>query len=98
MKAPPPPTTHTTTPDMGAQGAGHVDNTATTFMSYNMTGADSHKCQWIRDFAKEHNTNYVALQEHFKTVKSTEQWFRNQFKDYSTYVVPAFRMPGTNSG
>ena len=67
-------------------------------MSYNMTGADVTKCQWLRELAKEQDVNYIALQEHFKTVKSTEQWFRNQFTDYHTYVVPAYRLPGTDSG
>jgi hypothetical protein len=42
--------------------------------------------------------DYCSLQEHFKTVKSTEQWFRQQYKDYHTYVVPAYRLPGVDSG
>ena len=67
-------------------------------MSYNMTGADVIKCRWLQELATEQEANYVALQEHFKTVKSTEQWFRNQFTDYHTYVVPAYRLPGTDSG
>ena len=63
-----------------------------------MTGADATKCQWVREIAAEQETNYIALQEHFKTVKSTEQWFRNQYTGYHTYVVPAYRLPGTDSG
>ena len=69
-----------------------------TFMSYNMTGADTVKCQWVRDVGAEHNVNFCALQEHFKTVKSTDQWFRKQFRDYSTFVMPAYRAPGIDSG
>ena len=67
-------------------------------MSYNMTGVDNVKCQWVRELVAEYEVNYVALQEHFKTVKSTEQWFRKQYSDYVTYVVPAYRLPGTDSG
>ena len=67
-------------------------------MSYNMTGADATKCKWVQQLATEQKVDYAALQEHFKTVKSTEQWFRNQFTDYHTYVVPAYRLPGTDSG
>ena len=67
-------------------------------MSYNMTGAEGAKCQFVRELATEHDVNYVALQEHFKTVKSTEQWFRNQYSDFHTYVVPAYRLPGVDSG
>ena len=55
-------------------------------MSYNMTGADRIKCKWICEVAEDQDVNYVALQEHFKTVKSTEQWFRVQFKDYSRHT------------
>ena len=67
-------------------------------MSYNMTGAESVKCQWVRDIAIEHNVHFCALQEHFKTVKSTEQWFRKQFCKYHTHVIPAYRTPGVDSG
>ena len=69
-----------------------------TFMSYNPTGADTVKCHWVREVAIEHEVDYCALQEHFKTVTSTEQWFRKQFADYHTYVVPAYRQPGVDSG
>ena len=67
-------------------------------MSYKMTGADTVKCHFICELASEHEVDYCALQEHFKTVKSTEQWFRNQFRDYHSYAVPAYRMPGVDSG
>ena len=69
-----------------------------TFMSYNPTGADTVKCQWIRDIFSEFEVNYCALQEHFKTVKTTEQWFRKQFCDFHTYVIPANRAPGVDCG
>ena len=69
-----------------------------TFMSYNMTGANTVKCNWVRELATEHEVDYCALQEHFKTVKSTKQWFRKQFGKYHTYVVPAYRLPGVDSG
>ena len=69
-----------------------------TFMSYNSTGIDTIKCQWMRDIASEYEVSYCALQEHFKTLKSTDQWFKKQFRNYSTYVVPAHRAPGVDSG
>ena len=67
-------------------------------MSYNMNGAETIKCQWIQDIASEHGVHFCALQEHFKTVKSTEQWFRKQFSFYHTHVIPAYRLPGVDSG
>ena len=63
-----------------------------------MTGAETVKCQWVRDIAREHSVSFCALQEHFKTVKSTEQWFRKQFSNYHTHVIPAYRSPGVDSG
>ena len=69
-----------------------------TFMSYNLTGADTVKCQWVNDTCSENSVNFCALQEHFKVIKSTENWFRGQFKDYNTYVIPAHRSPGVDCG
>ena len=69
-----------------------------TFMSYNPTGADTVKCHWVCEVAIEHEVDYCALQEHLKTVTSTEQWFRKKFGNYHTYVVPAYRQPGVDSG
>ena len=69
-----------------------------TFMSYNATGTDKVKCQWIREVATEYDVDYCSIQEHFKTVKSTEQWFRQQFTDYHSYVIPAYRLPGVDTG
>ena len=69
-----------------------------TFMCYNMTGADSVKCQWVRDISSEHEVNFCSLQEHFKTVKSTDQYFKKQFSKYHADVIPAYRLPGVDSG
>ena len=86
------------TPAVPAAGAPALSVTSVNFMSYNMTGADTVKCQWVRELANEYEVDYCALQEHFKTVKSTEQWFCKQYGDFHTYVVPAYRMPGVDSG
>ena len=67
-------------------------------MSYNMTCADTVKCNWIRDITEEFDVNFCAPQEHFKTVRTTEQWFRQKFCDYYTYTIPAYRLPGVDSG
>ena len=74
------------------------DSDNVTFMSYNPTGADTIKCQWIRDIASEHEVDYCSIQEHFKTVKSTDQWFKKQFREFNSYVFPAHRAPGVDNG
>ena len=63
-----------------------------------MTGADTVKCQWVREVASEHETSFIALQEHFKTIKTTDQWFKKQFSKYHGYIIPAHRRPGVDSG
>ena len=42
--------------------------------------------------------DYCSIQEQFKTVKSTDQWFRKQFRDFNNYVIPAHRAPGVENG
>ena len=56
------------------------------------------KCQWIRDIMSEQEVSFCALQEHFKTVKTTDQWFRQQFREFHTYTIPAYRLPGVDTG
>ena len=63
-----------------------------------MTGGESVKCQWVRDISSEYEMSFCALQEHFKTVKSTDQWFKKQFSKYHAHVIPAYRLPGVDSG
>ena len=61
------------------------------FISYNSTGLNTVKSSWIRDLVKVTNSNFVAVQEHFKKTKSVDTFFREQFSDYYSYVIPAVR-------
>ena len=63
-----------------------------------MTGADAAKCPWIGEIISEYEVDYIGLQEHFKIVKSTNQWFSNQFKDFSNFIRPAYRLPCVDYG
>ena len=63
-----------------------------------MTGAAADKFQWIREIISEYEGDYIGLQEHFKTVKSSNQWFSNQFKDFSNFIRPAYRLPCVDYG
>ena len=56
------------------------------------------KCEFIREIQKEYNVSYCAVQEHFKTVKNTVQYFSEQFSQSHTYTIPAYRLPGVDSG
>ena len=69
-----------------------------TFLSYNSTGINSVKCQFINDLSDEYNVNYVAIQEHFKCTKNTDKFFRDKFGQYYSYVIPGHRTPGQEYG
>ena len=64
-------------------------NVSQNFMIYNMTGADSYKCQFVNEICYENDVNFCGLQEHFKTVKTTDSWFKKEFQDFHTRVFPA---------
>ena len=66
------------------------------FLSYNGTGLDSVKARWLRDLLKVTKTDYCSIQEHFKKNKGT--FFRNNFSDFETYFIPAFREKERDSG
>ena len=73
--------------------------TTVTFMSYNSTGLSSVKCQWVQEICDENDVDYISIQEHFKqNSKSLDKYFRTNFKDYYSYVIPAHRNPGQDSG
>ena len=76
-----------------------VKETTVTFMSYNPTGLDSTvKCRFSNDICNEYDVDFLAIQEHFKSIKTTDQYFKKKFPDYFSYVVAAQRSPGQEYG
>ena len=52
-------------------------------MSYNPTGLDSEiKCRFSNNVCEEYDVDFLSIQEHFKSTKNTEQYFKNKFSDY----------------
>ena len=69
------------------------------FMSYNSTGLDKTKIDWIQDISKTCDIDILQLQEHFKASRSAETLFKTNFdKNLDSYVVPAYREPFQDSG
>ena len=68
------------------------------FLSYNSTGMNSIKAAWISDLLQVTNSHFIGIQEHLKRNKTVDKFFRDQFSDYNTYVVPAHRDQGQDSG
>jgi hypothetical protein len=69
-----------------------------TFLSYNSTGLDTVKSAWTRELCKLTNTSYLSIHEHFMKNKTVDKYFRNQFPDYSPFVIPGFREQCQDSG
>ena len=53
-----------------------ITSDTVTCMSYNGTGADTIKFEFVKEIQGEFYVSFSAIQEHFKTVKSTAQYFR----------------------
>ena len=68
------------------------------FLSYNSTGLDAVKIDWIQDLIKTLDIDLFQIQEHFKSTKSVETFFRKQFYNSDSYVIPAFRERFQDSG
>ena len=69
-----------------------------SFMSYNSTGLDLVKTNWIRDIIETCDIDYFQLQEHFKTTKTLDSYFRREFPTHDSYPIPGHREPFQDSG
>ena len=70
-----------------------------TFMSYNSTGIDNPvKCNWLNDICDEYDVDFLNIQEHFKSSKTTDKYFRNKFPSYNSVIIPGHRSPGQDTG
>ena len=67
-------------------------------MSYNSTGLDTVKCKWINDIIKPFNIDFFQLQEHFKSIKTIDKFFKQKFPSSDSFVVPGYREPHQDSG
>ena len=68
------------------------------FMSYNSTGLDLVKTNWIRDVIKTCNIDFFQLQEHFKTIKTLDSYFKREFPANDSFVLPGHRELFQESG
>ena len=67
-------------------------------MSYNSTGINTIKTDWIRDLIRTCDINFFQLQEHFKQTKTLETFFKNEFPNCDSFVIPAHREIYQDSG
>ena len=57
------------------------------FLSYNSTGLDSIKADYIRNLYNLTNCSLVSIQEHFKKTKSVDKFFKDKFPEHNTIVM-----------
>ena len=62
-----------------------------SFMSYNSTGMSTAKCQFLTDICDIQKVTYLSLQEHFKWSRTTSKFFSDNFDQFNSYVIPAYR-------
>ena len=70
----------------------------TNFMSYNSTGLDHVKTDWIRNLINTCKIDFFQLQEHFKISKSLDRFFKKEFPDNDSFVIPGHREPFQDAG
>ena len=75
-----------------------MDNSSISFISYNSTGLDSVKVNWINDLMTSTNSVCLQLQEHFKATKSINQYFKKHFSKFDSFSTPAVRENYSHSG
>ena len=75
-----------------------MEYTTTNFMSYNSTGLDKVKTNWISNLIDTCNIDFFQLQEHFKTIKSLENFFKREFLKSDSFVIPGHREPFQDAG
>ena len=52
---------------------------------------NSIKSDWVRNLSKVAHCEFISIQEHFKKNKSIDKFFKDQFPEHSSYVIPLFR-------
>ena len=68
------------------------------FLSYNSTGLDSIKADYIRNLYNVTICDFIYIQEHFKKTKSIDKFFKDNFSENISYVIPGVRGKYQDSG
>ena len=55
-------------------------NDTVNFLSYNSTGLDTVKTEFICDLGKVTNSSFIGLQEHFRKSKTINNFFTSEFQ------------------
>ena len=75
-----------------------MDKTTIPFISYNPTGINKTKIEWINKLTSTFSVDFVQLQEHFKDFKTVDRFFKKEFPSLDTYVIAEHRDGKEKSG
>ena len=70
----------------------------TSFLSYNPTGLNDIKCDWIRKLCETTGIDYLSMQEHFRKSETIDKFFCDQFVNFNSYVILGLREPAQDRG
>ena len=71
---------------------GNNEIASVTFMSYNPTGLDSSmKCRFTNSICEDLDVDFLSIQEHMKSISSTDQYFKKEIPNYYQFVIPAHK-------
>ena len=85
-------------PTNNQEGVTNMVIPSVNFLSYNSTGLDSIKSEYIRNLYNLTDCSFISIQEHFKKTKSIDKFFKDNFPEHTSYVIPGFREIGQDSG
>ena len=68
------------------------------FLCYNSTGLSTIKADWIRNLYEVTDCGFISIQEHFKKNRNIDQFFKDQFPEHNSYVIPEHRDSEQDSG
>ena len=66
--------------------------TLATFLSYNPTGLNEQKCDWLNSLCNTCDVTYVSIQEHFRKSKTIDKFFTEQFQEFIFLLYRALEM------
>ena len=75
-----------------------MDSKTINLISYNSTGLDMAKVKWINELLETFDVDLFQLQEHFKAIKTVDNYFKKNFSDFDSFVFPAIRDNENHAG
>ena len=66
-------------------------NEIVRLISYNTTELDTILLNWINELLDTFYLELGQLQEHFKTIRKVDSYFKQNFKKYDSYAIPAIQ-------